>query len=640
MIRSSLLMFAVLSILAMSAQAQSPEWRQLPVSFAQDDDVIACDSGGGLYALTQNISVSHDDGQTWTTSLLLCDAQWIAGGYRRGEALIAGRVPSYTKDAGATWHPIPTQAAGRLCATGKDGWYYGCSYNTLSASQYLDHGWVTHSFDGQIIWMWTGLSGELSIAATTANDTAVWRSADHGATWKRYCSLPDIYIGDAISESGSGEMSFWGTAGESWYSSDFGQSWVRRQGHTYFVGGYTFQSDFERRTTYEYHGVTLVAPIEIDRMCRSTTGRIFGRAESFIPGSQYGSTFAIPDGTPLAIFPADDTTRIAESADHFFGDSMDSAGYYYRRMYNVGGKVGIYSHHDSILWVALNVPAIFELKCAPDGTVYASGANGIVYHTTDHGRTWTESIAGTGDLIRLSISPSGQLFTANSDGALYRSKDGSQWSQVGSTPAHLRELYATSTGLVAFCEDHNIRSIQRSSDFGITWSPLSVPEKNLNYADVLPNGLVLAATPQHLYYFHGSEWIDFTSGLPARLPDDTLPTLSTLGHDARGYIYVGVVNGSIWKTSVPVERLSVPSSPTDGGNCVSVFPNPSSGNVSVEIPNDATAVTLLDEVGREVLSVEGAQVHSGTLKFERLTPGVYVLRVRGGKTCFARFVVQ
>lgn len=95
---------------------------------------------------------------------------------------------------------------------------------------------------------------------------------------------------------------------------------------------------------------------------------------------------------------------------------------------------------------------------------------------------------------------------------------------------------------------------------------------------------------------------------------------------------------AIWEDTVHVgitEHMALDAELT-------VWPNPTTGEVTVTLPTHAGAVIVTDMLGREVLRREGPQVNGGSVKISLagLADGVYMLQVRSAAGVYKQRIIK
>ncbi len=253
-------------------------------------------------------------------------------------------------------------------------------------------------------------------------------------------------------------------------------------------------------------------------------------------------------------------------------------------------------------WRTVTTPTsvrLFSIAFANNRIGIATGDSGTILRTTDEGVTWTNInnlLSGTSNSILRVQGFSNGVFLAQGGNELLRSTDfGKNWQFVNTPASDTAGMgfYSPQIGMIA---EHSTSSqhvpdtarLAFTTNGGSTWTQFAVPF-----------------------------WND------RRILFNWLSDHEVLIYGSYGFIDDVVISSS----GVP-EITRVQTDPA-----LSVFPNPSSGNISVEyntLTSGAVAIELLDESGRKVKGLFSGQdtpgQHSRSFSLSELH-GAFFLKV-------------
>jgi hypothetical protein len=103
-------------------------------------------------------------------------------------------------------------------------------------------------------------------------------------------------------------------------------------------------------------------------------------------------------------------------------------------------------------------------------------------------------------------------------------------------------------------------------------------------------------------------------------------------------IYVGTTGAGVWKTSL---ALSVPGLTSNKKDDINIYPNPSSGEFTLDLKElNGGKLIITDVLGKEIMAQE---LKNGTKQIELSinTKGLYFVRLESGnKTVVKKIVVE
>lgn len=165
----------------------------------------------------------------------------------------------------------------------------------------------------------------------------------------------------------------------------------------------------------------------------------------------------------------------------------------------VGGEV-FYTSDSGSTWTQGTTNTLLQLTDVKiiNGNLMAVGYNGIVLKSTDLGQTWTSQILNS-FLDNFSITSTASEIYVGSEGGIYKSFDGLNWTFQGGVPWSKLEWASFANdnqGLIAGIEQSGSSYIDvmlRTSDGGSSWINTSISNGGYRGVHMLPNGLALTA---------------------------------------------------------------------------------------------------------------------------------------------------
>ncbi len=282
------------------------------------------------------------------------------------------------------------------------------------------------------------------------------------------------------------------------------------------------------------------------------------------------------------------------------------------------------------------------------------GEGVVVWVSSNNGDTWGMSLAGS------PIASNGRyLFGGYTNPfALLRSKDtGKTWDSVAAIGA---SSFGTFGSLILA---GTANGVWRSTDNGLTWDSTSAPFGNVEFAKVgtdiiAANDSMIESTDSGLhwqrvpfsrpfykiasdstYLFAGTDsgvyvsldkgmhWFQKNQGLPpfymvsALCVFDTFLFVNAEASDGEYYTAKCPISFLVDTTTAAVRELPVSDS-------VEIYPNPTSGMVTIMSGSSILGVVVTDVLGTDVYSISKLDQQSATLDLSHIVPGAYFIRIR------------
>jgi hypothetical protein len=300
---------------------------------------------------------------------------------------------------------------------------------------------------------------------------------------------------------------------------------------------------------------------------------------------------------------AEGTTLYAASQSGFY-ISSDSAKMFVQKNTGLG--------NDSVVFCLMR-----------SGTDLFIGTTGGVYKSNNNGTNWTKSSAGITSADVKSLAKSGTtLLAGTSSGGVFISSDnGASWtsSSAGITGGNVQAL--TVNGSVVFAGTFG-NGVYTSTNNGVSWTAASTGLINQNITSMFTvSNTVFCGSGGGVFVSNnnGMSWTAENTGLTS----SNISSFAVAGGD----MFIGVQLSGVWKR--PLSQMLSPVVTNVQqfiDQKMTVFPNPSSGNVFVKDiePGSELTVTTLDGrvVYRATSDSEEILIHEASL-----LPGVYFISV-------------
>ncbi len=516
-----------------------------------------------------------------------------------------------------------------------------------------DYGLLRSTDDG-LTWQTTDLAVRDISALAFDSDGNGWvgskagvflRSSDDGSHWIEVqtglapAPMRAIFVSD---QTGI----LLGREGEELLRSfDQGRSWSP-------AGGSGSFSSF--RTIIALRGDTLVAGT-MDGLARSTDAGRTWQAIGIASGTILDMS-AQPDGT---LFMAFYGARCKISHDHCetfldlgptdFANHAVCLGFNRNGHIFVGMNEGLYrSTNRGESWKRIGdvLPSTYIHAMAFDahGNLYVGTEAGLS-RSTNNGDDWSPRVLI--EYIHSLVIPSDSVIIAGAGGGIYRSSDGAKtWSLVKTAPPPGKEVHALLAfdAVTLYAAWGDVGMIV-STDAGISWT---TPPTMGNCATIHclrrdANGTIYAATDYGIFISH-DRWKSWTNPHGGMRIDAT----KSVAVDRDGYLYAGTAGGGVYRSARPVTAIRTPhAAPISPVVTLSIFPNPSSGNATVEYSLPAAGhvrLELFDMLGRLLSVWEDADRDRGEYRLpcatSNLPPGCYLCRLTTVNSATSRMIVS
>lgn len=320
-------------------------------------------------------------------------------------------------------------------------------------------------------------------------------------------------------------------------------------------------------------------------------------------------------------------------------DSVMIAG-----VYGFGGAVFI-SKNNGASWAEPTGQYFGFLFCFAEGgsDVFAGTWYGVA-KSSDKGDNWA-TLANTGLPSNASVSAmleshsfifAGVSGSSTGGEGMFRSaNNGNNWT-IKNTGITNTNFTAMAKGDSVIYVATNGGGIFRSADDGENWGPVNNGLTNLFVNTLYIKGnAMLAGTKNGIFLSRtgGANWTDVSAGLPA---GTNVQSITTAGP----HLVLGT-DTSVWfrrTAEIITSVLPLPySAPT-----VNVYPNPTSGNFTVEIPAgiENAEVSVINTLGEVIYQTKHSQAYL-PVDIGNEARGIYYVRLKtGNETIYRRVIMQ
>jgi photosystem II stability/assembly factor-like uncharacterized protein len=292
----------------------------------------------------------------------------------------------------------------------------------------------------------------------------------------------------------------------------------------------------------------------------------------------------------------------------------------------------------------LTTTAITSLVVDAQGYIFMGCGEGV-FRSTDGGDTWDQLNAGLKNkqVLSLTVNAASEVFAGTSK-TLYHSTDHVMtWHALSFTPPDTSGI----TSLVVNTSGDLLAAIKNagvfwSHDDGQTWSSIgSGLSGKVSSLLSTPIGHVFAGTDSGVFYLPtgGGTWVDASAGLGKQ-------KVLSITRDQAGTVYLGTDGSGVY-SSTQTYNIANPNGVAinaSGAYVPMLYPNPSHGNITIDIPGMHNAkIQILDLLGRVIISATASEKWIWS---SNAVAGTYIAHISGtdesGKTfqSYDRFVIE
>lgn len=506
-------------------------------------------------------------------------------------------------------------------------------------------------------------------------------STDNGLTWSEAAGagLPELYYSDIISLAAIGTNLFAATDTAIFLSADSGATWNAL--NTSFQG---FEEGANLLTTIDSE---LFAGTEFGGLYFSTNaGKSWGQASSVISnlsvlaiaafgtaifaGTQSTGMFISSDGG--SNWSADDSGIVISDINSFAVLGSDIFTNCFQEYYgNAGSLYSTNNNGNNWTDITSNLNSYSDITAivASGGEVFAATDNDAVYVSADSGMTWnTSSNLGNLEITALFATPN-NLFAATNSGMFQSPDGGTTWlsASSGIAAADITVLSFAQGPSALYCGSID-GAVYTSTDGGEIWNNVS-PSGSFDSIEAITTvgRNVIAGGPEGLFLSsdNGMDWND------AFIQNFGITSLLTVGSNVfagtTGGIFVSTNGGSTWNdqsqglTTLSVNALAVQGSNLYAGtaaagvwirplvqminfnavqasvtpsNFEQSYPNPFSHQTTIPFSltqSEHVTITIFNAFGEQVAALAdqdyGAGVHDVVWNAGSAPSGTYVCRI-------------
>ncbi len=303
------------------------------------------------------------------------------------------------------------------------------------------------------------------------------------------------------------------------------------------------------------------------------------------------------------------------------------------------GGYGVYlSLNNGGSWTAMNTgladTSVFALAIKGD-TIFAGTDSGL-YLSSNNGQLWSAT-GLTGYWIAALAISGNNIFAATHNGVYLSTNNGSSWTAkntglTDSTNVDVLAISDTNIYAGACCAGGVYISSNNGSNWGCMGLPTSWVTSLAISGDTILAGAMCWDSPNGvLFHKYGSVWLN------TGLINDSVNALKIIGDT----LYAGTGN-KIWELPLS-EIITGIKEKNSYENDISVYPNPATDNLQIEINSEVRGenaeLKIYDVVGNLVFEKSIATTKS-TLDVSIFVNGVYVIKATTGEGVVVRKFVK
>lgn len=429
----------------------------------------------------QGVYRSTDDGDTWSAvGLRFMSVYGLS--IERNNSVLAGTWQHglyRSDDNGDNWVSVafPDSTIDALCVDKDTSIFMATRSGNVYRS--TDHGTTWTSVTGFTPPI-SFLTADVRGTVFAGTNDGVFESKDGGSAWIRF-GLKNKTVNSIV--EGSIDCVLAGTLGEGVYrTKDDGRTWQQtnagltstfvtsfcpdRMGNV-FAG--TWESGLAKTTDRGASWALADMPeVRVNHLAISTTGSVFAGTSSGIYRSLDGETWqrslqtasqvtavAIDSsGSVLAL--ANSLYRSIDNGESWSVEFPSATGFAMtvnrQGQIFIGGVKGVFrSLNGSASWTLVYpyVENVGAITIAPNGTIFAAGADGILFRSSDNGDTWQEYPSlPFGVISSIYVTSVGELYLGSESGVHHSTDDGTSWIDLnqGLSNVDVRVLMANPDG--------------------------------------------------------------------------------------------------------------------------------------------------------------------------------------------------
>ena len=293
----------------------------------------------------------------------------------------------------------------------------------------------------------------------------------------------------------------------------------------------------------------------------------------------------------------------------------------------------------------------FVIDPTTPSKLYAGYAD--LWKTTNYGSSWTpisNGDFGGANIEAIAVAPSnsnyiyvgvgGQTTTIAACNSLYKTTNGgTTWILISSS---LPLSFAPLTGIAIKPNDPNTvwvtlssyssaNKVFKTTNGGTTWTNVTnnfpnVPANCIAYLPNVPANPIYVGTDLGVWYTDDAlgYWVQFNNGLPNVIVNDLKIQINA------GLLRAGTYGRGLWSTPLYI-TTDLPAI-TSNNPEVKVYPNPTSGEVFVELPSsiENADISVYNVVGEKIsdVSIESQGENKFTLNLGDKPNGIYFIRIQ------------
>jgi hypothetical protein len=366
------------------------------------------------------------------------------------------------------------------------------------------------------------------------------------------------------------------------------------------TGNMSSSNDYVRAITQSPSGTVTASSWNVG-IFRSTNNGASWSKTSF-PGAQAYHLSASPTGNFFALHRTSSSINIYRSTN----DGLD-----WNQVYN-SSRPNNFAFGGGMVFISADT-IIAGMSFTLGPTIGDIGVE--ILKSVNGGANWTllTLFNGAGFLNDIALGNNGKLLGATSlAGIVVSTNGGANWSTTSFT-SYTEQIIKNSEGTLFLgtqVADFVTPKMWRSTDNGVSWMPIGLPQAGVEDLHINNNGILYVAGSDKIVYKstnRGDNWTQFTNGIPSS------QFIYSQGGNT-GFVFAGTGSSGVYKatgaTVISINGNTLPLSFTLGQN----YPNPFNPSTTIKFGLSESGYVMLkvyDILGKEAAVIVNENLNAG-----------------------------